>query len=131
MRVLLLAGLLLVGATSAASAAMPEGLQGFVGNWACVLKSGSATYASSASNSVWGSWIKEEITFPAQNGAPASVGTGYLGYDAQLHRWIYAEIDSVGEYFITKSQSPRLRDSSWTSAFPTTGDTTTIRVNSR
>lgn len=63
-------------------------------------------------------------------GAPASVGTAYLGYDAQMHRWIYDEIDSVGEYFVTKSESPRLSNSSWTSAFPA-GDVSTIRVISR
>jgi len=129
-RAIVLAGFLLLAATSTASAAIPEGLQSFAGNWACVLKSGGATYLSSAANSVWGSWIKEEITFPAQMGEPASVGTAYLGYDAKMHRWIYNEIDSVGEYFITKSESPRLSNSSWTSAFPT-GDVSTIRVISR
>ena len=129
-RAIVLAGFMLLAATSAASAAIPEELQSFAGNWACVLKSGGTTYLSSAANSVWGSWIKEEITFPAQMGQPASVGTAYLGYDATMHRWIYSEIDSVGEYFITKSESPRLSDSSWKSAFPT-GDVSTIRVTSR
>ena len=129
-RVIVLAGFLLLAATGTSSAAIPEELQSFAGNWACVLKSGGATYSSSAANSVWGSWIKEEITFPAQMGQPASVGTAYLGYDAASHRWIYSQIDSVGEYFITKSESPRLSDSSWTSAFPA-GDASTIRVVSR
>ncbi len=129
-RAMLLAGVLLLAATSTASAAIPESLQSFAGNWACVLKSGGATYLSSAANSVWGSWIKEEITFPAQMGQQASVGTAYLGYDATTHRWIYDEIDSVGEYFVTKSESPRLSNSSWTSAFPT-GDASTIRILSR
>jgi hypothetical protein len=129
-RAIVFAGFLLLAATSTASAAMPEGLAGFAGNWACVLKSGGATYLSSSANSVWGSWIKEEIAFPAQAGEPASVGTAYLGYDAAMHRWIYDEIDSVGEYFMTKSESPRLSNSSWTSAFPT-GDVSTIRVLSR
>src|SRR5271167_693864 len=101
-RAIVLAGFLLLAATSTASAAIPEELQSFAGNWACVLKSGGATYLSSSANAVWGSWIKEEITFPAQMGEPASVGTAYLGYDAAMHRWIYNEIDSVGEYFITK-----------------------------
>lgn len=125
-----MAGFLLLAATSTASAAMPKDLQSFAGNWACVLKSGGATYLSSSANSVWGSWIKEEITFPAQMGQPASVGTAFLGYDATKHRWIYNEIDSVGVYFITKSESPRLSNSNWTSAFPT-GDVTTIRIISR
>lgn len=129
-RAIVLLGFLLVAATSPASAAMPKELQSFAGNWACVLKSGGATYLSSSANSVWGNWIKEEITFPAQMGQSASVGTAYLGYDATMHRWIYNEIDSVGEYFITKSESRRLSNSSWASAFPT-GDVTTIRVISR
>ena len=125
-----MAGFLLLAATSTASAAIPEGLQSFAGNWACVLKSGGATYLNSAANSVWGSWIKEELTFPAQMGEPASTGTAYLGYDAATHRWIYNEIDSVGEYFINTSESPRLSNSNWTSAIPT-GNDSAIRVISR
>ncbi|HTA38905.1 MAG TPA: hypothetical protein VK760_07510 [Candidatus Acidoferrales bacterium] len=131
MRPLVLAGFLLLAATSTASAAIPDGLQSFAGNWSCVLKSGGSTYLSSAANAVWGSWIKEEITFPAQMGQPASVGTAYLGYDAGTHNWIYNEIDSVGEYFITKSASPQVSNSSWTSAFPVAGDSSAIRVASR
>jgi hypothetical protein len=129
-RAIALVGFLLLAATSTASAAIPTGLQSFAGNWACVLKSGGATFSSSAANSVWGNWIKEEIAFPAQMGEPASVGTAYLGYDAKLHRWIYNEIDSVGEYFITASASPKLSNSSWASVFPT-GGVSTIRVVSR
>jgi len=126
-RAIVLAGFLLLAATSTASAAIPEGLQSFAGNWACVLKSGGATYLSSAANSVWGRWIKEELAFPAQMGEPASVGTAYLGYDATTHRWIYNEVDSVGEYFVTKSESQRLSNSNWTSVSPT-GDVSTIHV---
>ena len=129
-RIILCLGFLLIAATNTASAAMPAELQGFAGNWACVLKSGGATFLSSAANSVWGNWIKEEITFPAQMGQPASQGTAYLGYDAANHRWIYDEIDAVGEYFITKSDSPRLSNSNWNSALPT-GDLSTIRVVSQ
>jgi hypothetical protein len=126
-RALVLAGFLLLAATNTASAAIPEELQSFAGSWACVLKSGGATYLSSSANAVWGNWIKEEITFPAQMGQPASVGTAYLGYDAGTHRWIYNETDSVGEYFINQSESPKLSNSSWTSAFPT-GNTSNIHI---
>jgi len=126
-RATIMAAFLLLAATSTASAAMDADLQSFAGNWSCVLKSGGATYSNTAANSVWGSWIKEDLSFPAQMGQPASVGTAYLGYDAQAHLWIYDEIDSVGEHFINKSDSPKLRDSSWTSAFPT-GNTSTIHI---
>jgi hypothetical protein len=126
---MLLAGFLLLAATSTASAAIPDELQSFAGNWACVLKAGGATYSNGSANSVWGSWIKEELTFPAQMGEPASTGTGYLGYDAQAHLWIYNETDSVGEYFIKKSASPKLSNSSWTSVFPT-GNASTMTVTS-
>jgi len=127
-RVIVLAGVLLLASTSNASAAMSEDLKSFAGNWSCVLKSGDATYLSSAANSVWGSWIKEEITFPAQMGQPASLGTAYLGYDTTTHAWIYNEIDSIGEYFINKSESPKLSNSDWKSAFPVTSGTAAIRI---
>ncbi len=126
-RAMVLCGILLAAATSAASAALPKELQSFAGSWSCVLKSGGTTYLSSSANAVWGNWIKEEIAFPAQMGQPASVGTAYLGYDAETHRWIYNEVDSVGEYFMTKSESPRLSRSSWTSIYPA-GDVSTIRI---
>jgi hypothetical protein len=125
---MVLAGFLVLAATSTASAALPKDLESFAGNWACVLKSGGATYLSSSANSVWGNWIKEEIAFPAQMGEPASVGTAYLGYDAQTHRWIYNEIDSVGEYFINASKSPQLSKSNWTSVFPVTSNVSSIDV---
>jgi hypothetical protein len=129
-RAMVLAGFLLLAATSTASAAIPDELQSFAGNWKCALKAAGATYSNDAANSVWGSWIKEELTFPAQMGEPASTGTAYLGYDAQAHLWIYNEIDSVGEYFMKKSSSPKVGNSSWTSVFPTAGNASTLTVNS-
>ena len=129
-RVIVCLGFLVLAATNAASAAMPKELHSFAGNWACVLKSGGATFLSSSANSVWGSWIKEEITFPAQMGQAASVGTAYLGYDAAMHRWIYNETDSVGVYFVTTSESSRLNNSNWKSVLPA-GDVSTIRIISQ
>lgn len=70
-------------ALSFSSAALPitrrSDLQSFAGNWTCALESAGATYLSSSANSVWGNWIKEEITFPAQVRQPASVGNAYQG----------------------------------------------------
>lgn len=121
--------LLAFAATAAsAPAAVPAGAQAFAGHWSCRLQQGSAVYLSSIVAVPWGNWIKEDITFPAQAGEPASKGIAFLGYDAGQHRWIYNETDSVGEYFIKKSDDRNVTSSSWTGVYPTTGDATTFHV---
>ena len=128
-RSLVLALVLAFVATAASvPAAIPPGAQTFAGNWSCRLQQGNSTYRSTIVAKPWGEWIKEEITYPAQAGEPASTGIAFLGYDAQGHHWVYNETDSVGEYFVKKSDDRDVRSSSWTGVYPTTGDATTFHV---
>lgn len=114
--------------TASAVAAVPAGVQTFAGSWSCRLQQGGVTYASTISAVPWGNWIKEDITYPAQAGEPASKGIAFMGYDTQGHRWIYNETDAVGSFFVKKSDDRDVRASSWTGAYPASGDVTTFHV---
>jgi hypothetical protein len=126
--VLLILAPIVGGSTIAAIAAAPAGVQVFAGNWSCQLRQGNVTYMSTIAAAPWGQWIKEDITYPAQAGEPASKGIAFMGYDAQGHRWIYNETDDIGAYFVKKSDDRDVQASSWTGAYPASGDVTTFHV---
>ncbi|HEY2475781.1 MAG TPA: hypothetical protein VGI19_13410 [Candidatus Cybelea sp.] len=114
--------------TALAVAAVPAGVQTFAGNWSCQLRQGNVTYASTISAVPWGHWIKEDIAYPAQAGEPAAKGIAFLGYDMQGHRWIYNETDTIGVFFLKKSDDRDVKTSSWTGVYPTSGDVTNFHV---
>ena len=129
MRYLMLAVLFAAAATGPASAGVPQSLHFFVGHFSCVTTTSNGdTDYSSFTSSIWGNWVKEDITFAAGMGQPESKGTAYLGYDPTSKQWIYNEVDATGAYFVTHSSSPQMRDSHWHIAFPQMNDTTAIKV---
>ena len=121
--VVTLFSLLLAASTAAAPAAVPDPLQYFVGNWSCSTSMGGNTSSSTMNASQWGQWVRMNI-----NG-PGYTGVGYMQWDNTYNHWIYSEIDSNGMYFTAQSDSPRIRNSSWTTGYPNMGGGTDIHIN--
>jgi hypothetical protein len=113
-----------------APAEVPDVLQYFVGNWSCTTTMGNQTISSTSTGSQWGQWIRFSMNTPAQNGAGATDGTGYLGWDPQTKNWVYSEVDSDGTYFVTRSSTEKIGKSLWATVYPNNANTQ-IHVNGR
>lgn len=100
-----------------------------VGRWTCVTHdSKHRTWRETDTDSMFGSWVRVDSTYPAQNGQRAGTGVGFLGYDAKHHRWIVGSFDTSGDYGISYSNSHAFNGSHWANGYPATGGSTTVMM---
>ena len=106
-------------AASAAASAQQATVKSLTGNWTCVTHtSDGKTWHESDANTMWGTWLKVDATYPAQNGQPAGTGMTFFGYDAKHSRWIVTSVDTGGGYSSSYSNSPAWSGSKWHDGYP-------------
>ncbi len=109
-------------ALSAVATKQQQTLHAFVGRWTCISHfSRHKTFKEVDTYSPYGTWLRIDATYPAQNGQPAATGVSFFGYDANHHRWIIGGFDSTGGYYITYSTSPTFNGSHWSDGYPPNG----------
>ncbi len=126
------AGAIAVSLQTVSLAASPQQttLQALVGHWTCVSHdSDGKTWHESDTYSTWGPWLKDDSTYPAQNGQAAATGMGVIGYDAKHHRWYNDGEDTNGEYGSGYSNSAGLGGSKWHDGFPNNNGSATISLS--
>ena len=117
---------------AAAPAASPQQatLQAMTGNWTCVTHDSSGkTWNETDVGTMWGSWLKTESTFPAQNGQPAGSGLTFLGYDAANRRWYVSFLNTAGEYGSAYSTSKTWGGSKWQDGYPNNHGSSSITAS--
>lgn len=126
------AAAIVVSSQTASLAASPQQttLQALVGHWTCVTHgSDGKTWRESDTYTMWGPWLKDDSTYPAQNGQAAATGSGVLGYDAKHHRWYGDGEDTNGGYGSGYSNSANFGGSKWQAGFPNTPGTSTVSLS--
>ena len=78
---------------------------------------------------MWGTWLKDDSTYPAQNGQAAATGIGVLGYDAKHHRWYSDGEDTNGGYGSGYSNSAAFGGSKWHDGFPNNNGSASVSVS--
>jgi hypothetical protein len=117
-------------ATMAAASPQQTELQSLVGHWTCVTHSSDGkTYKETDENAMWGTWVKVDSTYPAQNGQPAATGIGVIGYDAKHHRWFSDGFDTNGGYGSGYSNSATLAGSKWFDGYPNNNGGATVTMS--
>ncbi|MBV9056646.1 MAG: hypothetical protein JO078_03150 [Candidatus Eremiobacteraeota bacterium] len=125
------AALVLPAALRAAAASSPQQttIRGFVGSWTCVTHSSdNKTYRETDTDTMYGDWLRVNSSYPAQNGAPASTGTTFLGYDSKKKQWVATGVGTDGSYFTAVSTSPQFNDSHWSDQYPADHGTAVLRM---
>jgi hypothetical protein len=116
--------------TSFAATPQQTALQAMVGHWTCVTHgSDGKTWHEADTYSMWGPWLKDDATYPAQNGQAAATGIGVLGYDAKHHRWYSDGEDTNGQYGSGYSNSSSLGGSKWLDGFPNNNGAGTLSLS--
>ncbi len=104
-------------------------VRAFVGTWTCVEHdSHHKTWRETDHDTMFGSWVRMDSMYPAQNGEAAATGIGFFGYDAKHHRWVVGNFDTSGGYSINVSTSPSFNNSHWVDGYPTGGGTATVMM---
>ncbi len=87
------------------------------GTWSCTITStgGKQTEIDHNTAVMGGKWMHFAGSVAAGMGRPARTYDGYLGTDANTHRWVYDFVDSLGDYGIFKSSdAPDAKTQTWT-----------------
>jgi hypothetical protein len=104
-------------------------IAGLVGTWNCVTHDAQhRTWQASATDTLYGPWLRLDARAPAQHGQAASTAVKFLGYDADSRRWTITSIGDDGEYYVLSSTSPQFDGSQWTDAYPADNGTKSIHV---
>lgn len=100
-----------------------------VGTWSCVTHDSThKTWHETDVYSMWGPWLKDNASFPSQNGERAGTGMSFSTYDAQHGRWVITYADSNGTYFTASSSSHAFNGSHWVDEYPADNGTATVRM---
>ena len=112
----------LVTSPAPVTAASPASarLQSLVGSWSCTQKGSMGTQTTTSTASMVGdTFVKFAGNVPAAGKRAAHTSDGYLGYDATKHQWVYLEVNTLGEYFVSKSDAaPTAMTQTWVDAYP-------------
>jgi len=116
----MLRSLAILGVLQAAqpAAASPVQHMAFLaGTWNCTITSSAGEQRETDHNTAAmdGKWMHIAGRVGAGMGRPAHTYNGYLGSDPNTHGWVYAFVDSFGDYGIFKSSdAPDARTQRWT-----------------
>ncbi len=104
-------------------------MHALTGHWTCITHDNHhKTSREVDTYSTYGTWLRVDATYPAQNGQPAATGINFFGYDAKHHRWIVGGFDTAGGYYISYSTSPSFNGSHWSGGYPMEGGSATVMM---
>ena len=105
--------------TVALSDSPQQMVQRFAGTWTCVTHdSMHKTWRETDVSTIFGPWIRTQVSSPAQNGMKAATGTDFFGYDSSRKRWTFSNFSTDGSYFESYSSSPSFDGAVWKMAYP-------------
>lgn len=105
--------------TLAAGATPQQTVSSLTGTWNCVTHdSMHKTWKETDVNAMFGSWLKSDTTYPAQNGQKAATATNFFGYDAKNKRFITMGVDTGGGYGTSYSTSATFDGAHWSNGYP-------------
>ncbi|MBV9276673.1 MAG: hypothetical protein JOZ97_00395 [Candidatus Eremiobacteraeota bacterium] len=120
---------LTISTSLAGSSPQQSTIRGFVGSWTCITHSSdNKTYRETDTDTMYGDWLRVNSSYPAQNGAPASTGTTFLGYDSRKKLWVATGVGTDGSYFTSVSTSSQFNDSHWSDQYPADHGTAVLRM---
>lgn len=118
MKTLLMTVVALALTATAAPASQSPPME-MVGTFQCVNHvSGGTVIRFTATNTIYGPWLRVSTVFHTQS--PETALT-FLGYDSGSKRWNIVSVNSAGSYFTRNSTSVDVNGSHWVDADPKDG----------
>jgi hypothetical protein len=129
-RLALIGILLVVGQCSTAKAAESlEPMHSMVGNFSCVTRAASGpAWHFSTVNVLYGSWLRLDATYPAQNGTAQMRAVTFTGFDQSLGHWEIISIHDNGTFYSRRSDSKAFGRSEWIDDNPPDGARAQLKV---
>jgi hypothetical protein len=90
--------------------------------------SGGQTWRLLTVNRPYGSWLRLDATYPAQNGQPAGTAITFVGFDAAAKRWSIVSVSADGSYYTRYSTSRDFNGSQWIDGDPADGGKAVVKV---
>jgi hypothetical protein len=122
-----LAILALLGASQASNNPTNLSIEAMSGTFRCVT-AGEPAWAFTTVNASYGTWLRLEAAYPAQNGSPSGKATTFLGRDVKARRWEIVAVRDNGSYYTRYSDSADLNGSRWIDERPADGARAVIVV---
>jgi len=106
-------------------------IHNLVGTWNCVTHdSMHKTWHETDVSAMYGSWLRIDATYPAQNGQHAGTGVAFFGYDSHRGRWLITSVDTLNDYSTGYSTAHAFNGALWHDAYPADGGTATTHTAS-
>lgn len=122
---------LAAGGSSAGSMTPAQTMHALLGHWTCVTQDSTHhTTRETDTYQMWGAWLHDASSFPAQNGSPAGQGESFIRYDSSAGRWVITGVDTMGVYFTASSSSHTFNGSHWVDNYPADGGWANLHMTS-